>query len=99
MIRIENRVRYTVEADTGHDFLFQKHSQHFFVKILIRLITHRKIQPCFFIDNTFVMSKGIKTGFSVIAAHAAFAESPEPHFAGSKMNDYIIDTSPAESGV
>ena len=43
------------------------------------------------------MGEGIKTVFAMIRAHAAFAESAESHFAGSQVDDGIIDTASTES--
>ena len=61
----------------------------------IGLIAHRQIHPCLFIDDGFVMGEGIKAGFAVIGAHAAFANAAEAHFARRKMDDHIIDAAAA----
>ena len=42
------------------------------------------------------MCKLIKSGLSVISAHAAFADTTERHGAGGKMDDGIVDTATAE---
>lgn len=43
------------------------------------------------------MGKGVKAGFSVVRAHAAFSESAEPHSAGGKMDDGVIDASASKA--
>lgn len=63
----------------------------------IRLIPHGKVKPCLLIHNTLIMRKGIKSGFSVISAHAAFTKSAEAHFRSSQMNDCVVDTAAAET--
>ena len=42
------------------------------------------------------MCKCIKSGFSVVTAHAAFAKSAERHFACGKVNKCIVDAASAE---
>ena len=68
-----------------------------FVDLSIGLISHRKIQPCFLIYNTFIGRTCAESVFSVIRTHTALAESSESHFTGGKVDDRIVDTSSAES--
>ena len=62
----------------------------------IWLVSHWQIQPCFFIDNTFVVAEGIESIFSMIRTHSAFAKTSKAHFAGSQMNDSVIDAAAAK---
>ena len=75
--------------------LFQELPQKLFVYFPIRLITHRQIKPCFFIYDAFIVGEGIEAFFSVLRAHSAFAEAAEAHFAGGKVDDGVVDASPA----
>ena len=77
--------------------LFQEFVDQPIVDSPIRLIPHGQIQPGFFVHNALVMGKGIKSGFAVISAHAAFAKTAEAHFAGGKMDDRVIDAGAAEA--
>lgn len=63
----------------------------------VRLITHRQINPCFFIYNALIMREGLESFLSVIASHTAFPEAAERHFAGGKVDDHIVDTAAAEA--
>ena len=75
-------------------------SKHFFQKPLfdrtIRLIPHRKIDPCFFIDDAFGVGEGFKPVFSVVASHAAFAAAAKSHVRGGEVDDGIVDTAAAK---
>ena len=42
------------------------------------------------------MCKCIKSGLSVVTAHAAFAKSAERHFACGKVNQCIVNAASAE---
>jgi hypothetical protein len=63
----------------------------------VRLITHRQINPCFFIYNALIMREGLESFLSVIASHTAFPEAAKRHFAGGKVDDHIVDTAAAEA--
>lgn len=67
------------------------------IYLSVRLIAHRKIQPCLLIYDAFIMGKGIEAGFPVVCAHAALAESAESHLACGEVNDGVIDTPAPES--
>ena len=67
------------------------------MEFLVRLVTHRQVQPGLFIYNTFIMGEGVKTGLSMISAHTAFAKSAEAHLCGGQLNDSIVDASSAEA--
>ena len=70
----------------------QKNMKQFFVTFaMVGLVTHGQIQPGFFIHDTLVMGKCIKTGFSVVASHTAFSHTAEAHFGSGKVNNGIID--------
>ena len=43
------------------------------------------------------MGKGFEAFLAVIASHTAFTEAAEWHFAGSEVNDHIINTATAEA--
>ncbi len=67
-----------------------------FISFFIWLVSHRQIQPVFLIYDTLNVRKSIKSVFSVIRTHTAFAKTAESHFAGSQMNNRIIDTAAAK---
>ena len=70
--------------------------QKCFIKpTLERLVTHRKIHPCLFIYDGFVMRERIEPIRAVVSAHAAFTYTAEAHLACGKVNDNIIDTAAA----
>lgn len=71
--------------------------QKLFIKPLIGLIPHRKVKPCFFIYNAFIVGEGIKAAFSVVGAHAAFTKAAEAHLACGKVNNSVIDTASPEA--
>lgn len=77
--------------------LFQKEPNQADVESAIGLIAHGKIQPGFLVHNTFVVTKGIKTGLAVVRTHAAFSNTAKSHGRGSQMDDTVIDTSAAET--
>ena len=63
--------------------------EQFFVDFsVIRLITHRKIDPILLIYDTFRMRKSIKASLTVIRPHTAFANSAKALFACGKM--YLV---------
>lgn len=65
--------------------------------LLIWTISHRQIYPRFLVYNAFVMSKGIKACFSMIASHATLSEAAKRHLACCQMNQRVIDTTTAKS--
>ncbi len=71
--------------------------QKLFVNLLIWLIAHREIKPCFFIHNTLIVGKGIEPAFSVVGAHAACTEAAEAHLACGKVDNRIINTPSAKA--
>ena len=71
----------------------------FVVELPIGLVAHGKIQPGLFVHNAFCVGKGEETGFSVVRAHAALAETAEAHFAGGQMDDCVVDAAAAETAM
>ena len=65
---------------------------------VVRLIAHRQVEPCFFVNNGFCMRKSVKSGFAVICAYAAFADAAKTHAACCKMNYDVIYTAAAKGG-
>ena len=62
---------------------------------IIRLVTHGQVYPCFLVHYAFGVGKYIKSGFSVVGTHAAFAHSAERQMAGCQVDYHIIDASAA----
>ena len=77
--------------------LFQELSDQFFIDFSILLVSHREVQPCFFIYNTLEVRKGIEPVSAVVRSHTAFAKAAKSHLAGCQMDDRIIHTATAES--
>ena len=77
--------------------LFQEKPHHFLMQFPIGLIPHRQVNPGLFIYNTLIVGECVKTNFSVVSTHAAFAESSKSHFRGGQVNDGVINTSSAEA--
>src|SRR5699024_9117292 len=75
----------------------QEEAYHFFMQLLVWLITYRQVNPGFLIYDTLVVGESIKADFSMISAHAAFTKSSKSHFCSGKMDDRIIDAATAES--
>ncbi len=76
--------------------LSQEEMQQLFIQVAgIRLVTHRQIQPGFLIDNALMVGKGIEAGLSVIASHAAFADTAKAHLRCGKMNNRVIHAAAA----
>ena len=71
----------------------------FVVELPVGLVAHGKIQPGLFVHNAFRVGKGEETGFSVVRAHAALAETAEAHFAGGQMDDCVVDAAAAETAM
>ncbi len=75
--------------------LFQKQMYQLLIPFLIRLISHRQVNPGLLVYNTLIMGKCIKSVFSVVSSHSARTESAESHLVGCKVDDRIVDTSAA----
>ena len=60
------------------------------------LIAYRQINERAFIDNAFIVTKGIKACKAVIASHPAFTYSTKRQAIACQMNDGIIDTATAK---
>ena len=71
--------------------------EQFFIAWFVRLVAHRKVDPCFLIHDTLVMGKGSKAFFAVICTHAAFAKAAKSHLRSGKMDQCIIDTAAAKT--
>lgn len=65
----------------------------------VRLIPHWQVDPGLFVYNALVMGKGFEAFLAVIASHTAFTEAAEWHFAGSEVNDHIINTATRRSHI
>ena len=76
--------------------LFHKlfHQPEFFLRI--RVIPHRKIEPCRFFDDAACVRERVEALFAVIAAHAAVSYAAEGHVCSSKMDDRVVDAAAAE---
>ena len=71
--------------------------QKFCIKTsVVRLISHRQIEPRFFIKDALCMGKRIKACLAVVCTHTALSDPAEAHFAGGKMNYNIVYTTAAE---
>ncbi len=71
----------------------------FVMELPVGLVAHGKIQPGLFVHNAFGVGESEETGFSVVGAHAALAETAEAHFAGGQMDDCIVDAAAAKTAV
>ena len=80
-----------------HIGLFKEKMNKLIMKIGIWLIAHRQIKPGLFINDTFIMSKGLKAFFAMVGAHAAFTKTAKAHFAGCKVNNGIVDAATAKA--
>ena len=69
------------------------------MKRSIWLVSHRQINTGFFINDAFIMGKGIKSGFAMIRAHATFSEAAKAHFCCGKMDNGIVDTATTETSM
>ena len=76
--------------------LFHKlfHQPEFFLRI--RVIPHRKIEPCRFFDDAACVRERVEAFFAVVAAHAAVSYAAEGHVCSSKMDDRVVDAAAAE---
>ena len=63
----------------------------------IRLVTRRKIYPCFLIYNATLVREFVKAVFAVIMSHTALTNAAEGHLTAGKMNDAIVYTSATET--
>ena len=63
------------------------------MKFLIWLVSHREIQPCFFIKDTLPVGKCLKSSLAMVSTHTALAQSTKCHLRGCNVNHHIIDTS------
>ena len=75
----------------------EKEMDQFVIELPVGLVAHGKIQPGFLVHDAFRVGKGEKAGFSVIRAHAAFAESAEAHIAGCQMDKNIVNAAATET--
>ena len=64
---------------------------------MIWTISNSQIYPRFLVYNTFVMSKGVKACFSMIASHTTLTKAAKRHLACCQMNQRVIYTAAAKS--
>ena len=63
-------------------FLFHSIAQELGFFFGVRLISYGQVDPGFLFHDAAIVGEFLKTKFSVVAAHAAFADTAEGHFAG-----------------
>ena len=60
------------------------------------LVSHGYIDPGLLVYDASVMGKILKTGFSVVCAYSAFADTAKGHFRSGKMDDRVVDAAASE---